>query len=107
MLTKERAVVVKKERIIENFFEEVLCIMTFFIPDSFLKNDVLTRQNNLNKEDSDLLVTLDVNEVSTAYSVPLIPYFYTETKLSEELLALKFKVLLLNILDNPANQKNK
>ena len=45
------------------------------------------------------------NEMMTAYSEPLIPYFYAETKLSEELLALKSKELLLNILDNPANQK--
>ncbi len=77
--------------------------MSFLIPDSFLKNDVPTRQNNINEEDSDLPTTLD--EVRSAYSQRLMSYFYVETKLSEELLALHFKVLLLNILDDPTNQK--
>ena len=78
--------------------------MSVFIADSFLKNDVvLTRKNSLNEEDSDLPSTLD--EVRTAYGEPLIYYFYAETKRSQELLALNFKVPLLNILDDPANQK--
>jgi len=79
--------------------------MSVFIPGSFLKNDVLTLKNNLNKEDSDLPSTLDV--VRTAFCKPLIHYFYRETKRSQELLALNFKVPLLSILDDPANQKNK
>ena len=39
----------------------------------------------------------------TAYFDSLIPYFYSETKPSEDLLELKFRELLLNILDNPEN----
>jgi len=109
-LTKGSAVFVKKGAcIIEKFFDEVLCIMTFFIPDSYLKsflqeNSVLVR-NRLPDEDNDLLVELDINAMTKAYFESLIPYFFAETKPSEELLELKFKELLLNIINNPRNEK--
>jgi len=41
----------------------------------------------------------------SAYIESLLPYFYAETKPSEELLELKFRELLLNILSNPENQQ--
>jgi AraC-like DNA-binding protein len=94
--------------IIEKFFEEPLCIMTFFIPDSYLQS--FMRENNSLKQaghtqppKNELLIPLRVNSIMTAYFDSLIPYFYSETKPSEELLELKFRELLLNILDNPEN----
>jgi transcriptional regulator GlxA family with amidase domain len=39
----------------------------------------------------------------TAYFDSLIPYFYSDSKPSEDLLELKFRELLLNILENPEN----
>ena len=94
--------------IIEKFFDEPLCIMTFFIPDSYLQS--FMRENTLLKSASpstrpknELLIPLPVNNIMTAYFDSLIPYFYSETKPSEDLLELKFRELLLNILDNPEN----
>lgn len=94
--------------IIEKFFEEPLCIMTFFIPDSYLQSFI--RENNSLRQGgpaeppkNELLIPLQVNSIMTAYFDSLIPYFYSETKPSEYLLELKFRELLVNILDNSQN----
>ena len=94
--------------IIEKFFEEPLCIMTFFIPDSYLQsfmgeNNSLRQASQAEPQKNELLIPLQVNSIMTAYFDSLIPYFYSETKPSEDLLELKFRELLLNILDNPEN----
>jgi len=94
--------------IIEKFFEEPLCIMTFFIPDSYLQsflrdNNSLRRAGQAEPQKNELLIPLQVNSIMTAYFDSLVPYFYSETKPSEVLLELKFRELLLNILDNPEN----
>jgi AraC-like DNA-binding protein len=98
--------------IIEKFFEEPLCIMTFFIPDSYLQSFI--RENNSLRKASpaappknELLIPLQSNSIMTAYFDSLLPYFYSETKPSEHLLELKFRELLLNILDNPENDELK
>jgi AraC family transcriptional regulator, exoenzyme S synthesis regulatory protein ExsA len=93
---------------IEKFFDEPLCIMTFFLPDSYLQsfmreNVLSTSASSLTKPENDLLISLRVNNIMIAYFDSLIPYFYSETKPSEDLLELKFRELLLNILDNPEN----
>ena len=98
--------------IIEKFFDETLCIMTFFIPDSYLQS--FMRENNLLKKaaqaespKNELLIPLKVNNIMMAYFDSLVPYFYSETKPSEDLLELKFRELLMNILDNPENDELK
>ena len=94
--------------IIEKFFEELLCIMTFFIPDSYLQsfmreNNSLRQAGQAEPRKNELLIPLRVNSIMTAYFDSLIPYFHSEAKPSEDLLELKFRELLLNILDNPEN----
>jgi AraC family transcriptional regulator, exoenzyme S synthesis regulatory protein ExsA len=94
--------------IIEKFFDEPLCLMTFFIPDSYMRsflqeNSSFRTTAALPGPKNELLIPLPVNNIMTAYFDSLIPYFYSETKPSEELLELKFRELLLNILGNPEN----
>jgi AraC-like DNA-binding protein len=94
--------------IIEKFFDEPLCIMTFFIPDSYLQSFMRAHNSlqsvaHLAKPKNELLIPLHVNNIMTAYFESLLPYFYSETKPSEDLLELKFRELLLNILGNPEN----
>ena len=94
--------------IIEKFFEEPLCIMTFFIPDSYLQSfkrdyNSLRQVGQAEPQKNELLIPLQVNSIMTAYFDSLVPYFYSEKKPSEDLLELKFRELLLNILDNPEN----
>jgi AraC-like DNA-binding protein len=94
--------------IIEKFFEEPLCIMTFFIPDCYLQsfmreNSSLRQASGSEPPKNELLIPLRVNSIMSAYFDSLIPYFYSDAKPSEDLLELKFRELLLNILDNPEN----
>src|SRR5262245_49062016 len=63
ILTGGEAAFVKKSAcIVEKYFtEEVLCIVTFFIPDGYIKslirdNDWLVEQKNLTEPNSDLLI---------------------------------------------------
>ena len=98
--------------IIEKFFEETLCIMTFFIPDSYLQsfmrgNISFKQTTHAEPPKNELLIPLHVNSIMTAYFDSLVPYFYSETRPSEELLELKFRELLMNILDNPENDELK
>jgi AraC family transcriptional regulator, exoenzyme S synthesis regulatory protein ExsA len=98
----------KGATIVEKFFEELLCIITFFIPDAYLRSFVHESYSRevfspLPKFKNELLIPLRVNSIMIAYFDSLIPYFYSETKPSEDLLELKFRELLMNILDNPEN----
>jgi len=111
LVTSGNAVFIKKGAgIMEKFFEKALCIMTFFIPDSYLST--FTRENHSciekcysNGAHLDLIMPLEVNEIMTAYFGSLIPYFTAENIPSEDLLELKFRELLLNIITNPANKE--
>ena len=111
LLTAGNAVFIKKgAAIMEKFFEETLCIMTFFVPDSYLCS--FMRENNssiqpaLSKEPNlDLVIPLDVTDMMKAYFVSMVPYFTAEKTPSEDLLELKFRELLLNIITNPANKE--
>jgi AraC family transcriptional regulator, exoenzyme S synthesis regulatory protein ExsA len=98
--------------IIEKFFEEPLCIMTFFIPDSYLQsfmreNKSWSQAGQAQPLKNELLIPLQVTSIMTAYFDSLIPYFHSETKPSEDLLELKFRELLLNILGDPGNEELK
>ena len=98
--------------IIEKFFDETLCIITFFVPDSYIQsfireNTSLRSNGPLTEPKNELLIPLRVDNIMTAYFNSLIPYFYSETKPSEDLLELKFRELLLNILYDPENAELK
>lgn len=98
----------KGATIVEKFFEEPLCIITFFLPDAYLKSfmqesHLVRATSPLLKPKNELLIPLRVNNIMTAYFDSIIPYFYSDAKPSEDLLELKFRELLLNILDNPGN----
>jgi AraC family transcriptional regulator, exoenzyme S synthesis regulatory protein ExsA len=109
LLTSGTAVFVKKGAcIIEKVQGETLCLMAFFIPDDYLRSflsenrALLTRWKN-NTQENDMVISLDVNEMMHAYYESVIPYFHSPEKPSEDLLELKFRELLFNIIGNPAN----
>jgi AraC-like DNA-binding protein len=111
LLTSGKAVFVKKGAcIIEKIHGEILCLMAFFIPDNYLRSflsenpTLLTKEKNNNPE-NDMVISLDVNDMMLAYYESVIPYFHTQIKPSEDLLELKFRELLFNIIGNPANSE--
>lgn len=103
MFVKKGAVIMQK------FFEEQLCIVSFFIPDSYMCR--FLRENHpgigkgiSNEQNADLVIPLGVTEIMKGYINSLLPYFESENIPSEDLLELKFRELLFNILTNPANK---
>jgi AraC-like DNA-binding protein len=108
LLTKGTAVFVKKGAcIIERVQGEVLCLMAFFIPDNYLRSFLAENRALLTKGENfindDHVISLEVNEMMLAFYESVIPYFNSSVKPSEDLLELKFKELLFNIIGNPIN----
>jgi AraC family transcriptional regulator, exoenzyme S synthesis regulatory protein ExsA len=107
-LLEGKAIFVKKGAcIIERFSEDTLCLMAFFVPDSYLRSFIEANPRLLLKdlpvEVTDIVIPVDVNTVMKGYYQSVLPYFTSGVRPPEELLELKFRELLLNILSNPAN----
>ena len=111
LLTSGTAVFVKKGAcIIEKIDGEVLCLMAFFIPDDYLrsfllKNNALITKGKNEVAGNELVIPLEVNDMMLAYYESVIPYFSSAINPPEDLLELKFKELLFNVIGNPANQE--
>jgi AraC family transcriptional regulator, exoenzyme S synthesis regulatory protein ExsA len=110
-LTTGKAVFVKKGAcIIEKVHGEILCLMAFFIPDNYLRSflsenrTLLSKEKNTNPE-NEMVISLDVNDTMLTYYESVIPYFHSPVKPPEDLLELKFRELLFNIIGNPANSE--
>jgi AraC-like DNA-binding protein len=109
LLTEGKAAFIKRGAcIIEKFFDEILCLIAFFVPDDYLRsflreNISLVSRKDLPVVTNELIIELEVTDVMTAYYRSVIPYFSSDVKPPEELLELKFRELLINIITNPAN----
>lgn len=108
-LDKGSAMFVKRGAcIMEKFFEELICIVTFFVPDSYLRSFMrehvsLVQKSDLPSVSNDLLISVKANEILSAYIESVLPYFYSERKPAEDLLELKFRELLLHMITDCAN----
>jgi AraC family transcriptional regulator, exoenzyme S synthesis regulatory protein ExsA len=104
------AVFVKKGACIyEQIFDEVFCVITFFVPDSYIRNFVHQNAALINRPvdavTSNQIMPVRVDPVMVAFYNSVIPYFNTSAKPNEDLLELKFRELLLNIVSNTANNE--
>ena len=85
-------------------------VLVFHIPDEFLiqfANEFMDDLSigNLPELTTDMLIQIDLNDVTRTYFFSMIPYFSQIRPPSEKLLELKFKELLLNVLSNPSNKQ--
>jgi AraC-like DNA-binding protein len=109
-LKQGNAVFVKKGAcFIEKVEGEVLCLMAFFIPDSYLVSFLLDNSTLIDNTkklplENELILPLEASEMMLRYYESVIPYFSSPIKPPEDLLELKFKELLFNIISNPANR---
>ncbi len=102
------AIFVKKGACIyEQIFDEVFCVIAFFVPDSYIRNFVQENSELINRfhqpATTNQIIPVQSDAVMTAFYNSVIPYFYTDAKPPEDLLELKFRELLLNIVSNGAN----
>ena len=85
-------------------------LLAFYIPDNFLKelvneySDILSI-DNLPSVTNEILIKVDINEITRTYFYSILPYFTQKIPPTVQLLELKFKELLLNILSNPLNKE--
>jgi len=104
------AVFVKKGACVyEQIFDEVFCVITFFVPDSYIRNFVQQNAPLFNRNPEPVIcnqiMPVQVDPIMVAFYNSVIPYFETSTKPNEDLLELKFRELLLNIVSNDSNNE--
>src|SRR5688572_18791376 len=95
---------------IEKVDEETFCALMFYVPDSYIQsfareNASLFPRIELSMITSDLVVPVETNDVLISFYESVISYFTSGTQPPEDLLELKFRELLLNIIANSTNKE--
>lgn len=83
-------------------------LLAFYFPDEFLcrfykENRHLLHKKQLPAPPGDFIIEIKINDATKAFFYSVLPYFNQQPPPSENLLELKFKELLFNILSNPEN----
>jgi AraC family transcriptional regulator, exoenzyme S synthesis regulatory protein ExsA len=111
LVSKGATVYIKKGGLgIQKVDAEAFCALMFYVPDSYLqlfindKADVISH-NNPTLMSKDILLNVETNDVLVSFFNSVLSYFDTNQQPCEELIELKFKELLLNIITNPANKE--
>jgi AraC-like DNA-binding protein len=95
---------------VERADDDLFCILIFFVPDSYLRSFInekieIFSQKQLSAVSNDMLLRVDTNDVLRSFYESVISHFNAGTAPAEDLIELKFKELLLNIVTNPANRE--
>ena len=102
------AIFVKKgANIIHQFFEEGFCSLMIFVPDDFISNVIKESCASIPKytaENTDTVICLYLDEVLPAYFHSVLSYFSKEKPPPGNLLEIKFKELILDLLLSPRNE---
>ena len=107
-LESDVAIFARKGAYLFEKFENIEhCVMVFFIPDSYIKTVVSENRAQLPVAGKpttavDAIVKLDLTASTKAFFQSMITYFQDPP--SENILELKFRELLLNIMSNPRNR---
>ncbi len=102
------AIFVKKgANIIHQFFEEGFCSLMIFVPDHFISNVI--RNNPLpvpecRTNDTDTVIYIHLDEVLSAYFPSVLSYLTKEEQPPGNLLEMKFKELILDLMSSPRNK---
>ena len=95
---------------IEKVDDDIFCALMFYVPDEYIRSFM--------RENIDLLPSVDLSLISndkllpvqntammTAFYESVLPYFSLSSKPPENLVELKFRELLLNIISNKENKE--
>lgn len=108
-LTNENAIFIKRGAYNQQMVDTVGWeVMAFYFPDEFLQQGFKTYRQTLplhynSIPSQDMLIELNVNDVTRAFFYSMLPYFSQKISPAENILELKFRELLFNILTNPHN----
>ena len=102
------AIFVKKgANVIHQFFEEGFCSLMIFVPDDFISKVIKESSAPIPKctsENTDTVICLCLDEVLSAYFPSVLSYFSKEEKPPGELLEIKFKELILDLVVSRQNE---
>lgn len=107
-LTPGKCIFVKKgAHIVEQFFDARFCVVFFFVSDDFIK-DVMrahaSSKTSINKTESEHAIDhIDADDTLHAFFNSVVPYFLNNKDTNKALLELKFRELILNVVNNPGN----
>jgi AraC-like DNA-binding protein len=95
---------------VERISPEPFCVLMFFVPDDYLKSFILENANLILAESdstlsSDRLIPVSTGPVMSAFYESILSYFSSDTRPPENLVELKFKELLINIITNEENRE--
>lgn len=105
-LTKNACVFVRKgANIVEQFFDAEFCVLIFFMSDEFICDTLrpLAVQPIKSGEKHAPVIPVQTDDTLAAYMHAMLPYFSRNPKPDKSLLQLKFRELLLNVVDNRQN----
>jgi AraC family transcriptional regulator, exoenzyme S synthesis regulatory protein ExsA len=111
VLHEGSTVFVKKGGVtVERIGPEPFCVLMFFVPDDYLRSFIREQglQNSFvhsYNHQTDRLLPVYSTPVMSAFYESILSYFSTNTRPVENLLELKFRELLLNVITNRKNQE--
>jgi AraC family transcriptional regulator, exoenzyme S synthesis regulatory protein ExsA len=101
------AIFVKKgANVIHQFFEEDFCSLMIFVPDHFISNVIKESASPVPKftiDNTDTVTSLHIDEVLSAYFPSVLSYFAKKEQPPGNLLEIKFKELILDLMSSPLN----
>ena len=90
--------------------EDFFCALMFYVPDEYIRSFI--RENNsvlppvdLSIISNDKILPIQTTAIMTAFYESVLPYFSLSTQPPENLIELKFRELLLNIISNKDNKE--
>jgi AraC-like DNA-binding protein len=91
--------------ILEQFFDIGFCLVLFFIPDEFICDTLKSRSEPITKtnEKYEPVIRLQTTDTLKSFFVSMYAYFSGTNAPDKSLLELKFRELILNIVDNGNN----
>ena len=106
----DAALIKRGASMVEQFFDENFCVVIFFLDDEFVRkviweNQELLGQRPVSSLNADRFIPVKVDWTLKAFYQSLMPYFARSKPPARELLELKFKELLLNILTSDNNRE--
>lgn len=105
-LRKGSCVFVQKgAAIVEQYFDSVFCIVLFFISDEFICDVLKGKAVATGKpvRSYQTIMPLHCNDMLDGFFYSMMPYFGHVRQPDPAILELKFRELLLNVADDPAN----
>ena len=92
----------------ERFYDSDWALMAFFVPDSYLQDFVSEYRSSLpvrplKMPPDDQLLYLNVTPLTRAFFNSMVPYFFETPAVSEQLVEMKFREMVFQLLSDPEN----